>query len=188
MENNSDQMKKCSRCKITKPINCFYVSNKPEIKIKRKSRCIRCQKETSKPKTYSYIIEKRCKRCGKLKASNNFYPSDYMKNRLSSNCKSCSQIEKYSNRTSQREYMIKMRYGITQKEYDGILLKQNGVCAICERTNKLPKPLYIDHNHTTGKIRGLLCATCNSGIGSFEDNILLLSKAITYLEANNEVF
>jgi hypothetical protein len=72
-------------------------------------------------------------------------------------------------------------YGITQEEYNSMVLIQNGVCAIC----KLPpskKRLSIDHNHETGKIRGLLCSRCNLAIGGFRDSAQLLREAANYIE------
>lgn len=61
-----------------------------------------------------------------------------------------------------RRYQLKSLYGITLEEYDRLLAKQNGVCAVCLRApyGKY-KWLYVDHDHSTGKIRGLLCLRCN---------------------------
>ena len=68
------------------------------------------------------------------------------------------------------------------KEYDNMLLEQNGVCAICENENPPNSgSLAVDHNHTTGEVRGLLCIMCNRGLGNFYDNIQNLSCAIQYL-------
>ena len=82
-----------------------------------------------------------------------------------------------------RERKLKSRYGITIEEYNRLLKKQRGRCAICklsedEHTNSLA----VDHCHSTGNIRGLLCARCNTGIGMLKDNIEVLKSAITYLE------
>lgn len=70
------------------------------------------------------------------------------------------------------------RYGITFKQKDEILRRQNGLCAICKR--KLAK--CIDHDHATGRIRGILCNRCNLGLGFFEDNSDMLELAIKYLK------
>jgi len=78
-------------------------------------------------------------------------------------------------------------YGITSIEYNKILKKQNGVCAICGKSESLKiknttkRRLTIDHEHKTGKIRGLLCTKCNLGIGNFLDDINIMEKAIKYL-------
>lgn len=83
---------------------------------------------------------------------------------------------------------LKMNYKIGQTEYNEMLIKQNYTCFIC----KLPetklnvkgqiKPLSVDHCHKTGKVRGLLCTTCNTSLGGFKDNIELLENAIIYLK------
>ena len=72
-------------------------------------------------------------------------------------------------------------YGITLREYNNMLVKQNGVCAICEQS--CTKELAVDHDHCTGKVRGLLCKNCNLGLGHFLDNTSYLNSAIKYLEA-----
>ena len=60
-----------------------------------------------------------------------------------------------------------------------------GKCEICNQTIT-ESTCHIDHCHKTNKVRGLLCNTCNKGLGLFKDNIAALSKAILYLEKNNE--
>jgi hypothetical protein len=79
-------------------------------------------------------------------------------------------------------------YGITIEQYNEILVKQEGLCAICDSTfnringkTKKLEPLSVDHCHATGRIRGLLCFKCNIGLGYFQDNPILLIKAIEYL-------
>ena len=76
---------------------------------------------------------------------------------------------------------------LSEDKYEDLFLKQKGVCAICSKTNtpnrsngKLQK-LSVDHNHTTGEVRGLLCRECNMGLGKFKDSVYLLGKAIEYL-------
>ena len=63
-----------------------------------------------------------------------------------------------------------------------MLIDQNNSCAICNRhVNVLPKNLDVDHDHITGKVRGLLCGKCNMGLGYFQDNINIMDKAIQYI-------
>lgn len=83
---------------------------------------------------------------------------------------------------------ISKQYGISKAEYQTILSKQNGACAICKsgetsicnRSNKIRR-LTVDHCHTTGKIRGILCSRCNRALGFFKDDIENLHSAIKYL-------
>jgi hypothetical protein len=78
-----------------------------------------------------------------------------------------------------RRWHLKYLYGITLEAYDEMLEKQKNSCAICrEITNE---PLYIDHCHNSGKIRGLLCNKCNLGVGHFKDNPELMIRASQYI-------
>lgn len=76
------------------------------------------------------------------------------------------------------------RRKITQEEYDFMYAKQKGCCAICGKheSNVLRNRLNIDHCHSTGKIRGLLCHHCNAALGHLEDSIDNLTTAISYLK------
>ena len=78
---------------------------------------------------------------------------------------------------------IKCKFGITPDVYDELLAKQNCKCAICgtETTGSKNGFFSIDHCHTTGKIRGLLCNACNKGLGFFKDNVAILQQASKYL-------
>lgn len=86
--------------------------------------------------------------------------------------------------------LIKL-YGVTLEWYRNKLSEQNGVCAICKcpelaviRGKTISMP--VDHCHTTGKARGLLCTKCNRALGLFRDNVDVLKSAIQYLDANSE--
>lgn len=81
------------------------------------------------------------------------------------------------------ERHMKRAYGIDFEGYSYLIEKHNGVCAICRKSppNHYKKRLCIDHCHTTGKIRGLLCDDCNTAIGLLQDSTELMSNAIHYL-------
>ena len=92
-------------------------------------------------------------------------------------------------------YTLKRDYGISLEAYTEMLIKQQGLCAICgtatgsERSNNNGrKVLGVDHNHTTGAVRGLLCARCNAGLGNFQENIEWLRKAVDYLESYSKEY
>lgn len=77
-------------------------------------------------------------------------------------------------------------YGISLIQYENTLESQNGKCAICDKDQKnLKKKLYVDHDHETGEVRGLLCDRCNRGLGYFKENKSFLLRAIKYLEKTN---
>lgn len=80
----------------------------------------------------------------------------------------------------------KRKFGIEHLEYAELYKNQNGVCAVCKNpetaTRKgVLKSLAVDHDHKTGKIRGLLCSDCNTGIGKLKDSVEVLQSAIRYL-------
>lgn len=88
-------------------------------------------------------------------------------------------------RDTRRRSRLKRRFGITPEQYDAMLASQGGGCAICGR-----KPggrrLAIDHDHTAGGVRALLCHPCNSAIGLFGESTEWLAKAIDYLRRHKE--
>lgn len=92
--------------------------------------------------------------------------------------------ERDNNRS--REYYFRKRleeFGMTLEEYESILHWQNGKCAICRGDQKTKNVVRfcLDHNHKTGEFRGLVCANCNSGLGMFNDNPVILRFAHSYL-------
>lgn len=95
-------------------------------------------------------------------------------------------------KVQRRNRELQKKYGISFDIYIEMLKKQHGVCAICNRPEtKLDKggnirPLCVDHCHTSGKVRGLLCASCNLALGNLEDNVDYFLNAISYLKEHNE--
>ena len=93
-----------------------------------------------------------------------------------------------------RDQVYKRRFGISLDDYNALLEKQNGVCAICKNTETETgnggdiKRLSVDHCHTTGIVRGLLCASCNNLLFRAKDNTVLLRTAAVYLEVANTGF
>jgi hypothetical protein len=76
------------------------------------------------------------------------------------------------------------RYGMTLEDYDARLAAQGGRCAICgalEPGSNRSDKFFVDHDHATGAVRGLLCSHCNRGLGGFRDDLTLLDKARAYL-------
>ena len=81
-----------------------------------------------------------------------------------------------------RASKLKRLFGITQAYYDELLQYQKGKCKVCGK--KMHKPV-VDHSHTSGKVRSLLCSNCNVGIGMFQEDTSILREAIAYLEGYN---
>lgn len=99
--------------------------------------------------------------------------------------KICS-VDNCSNRNQakglcQRHYFVMWKYGVSPNDYERMLENQLGLCAICNKKCTSGKDLAVDHDHETGIVRGLLCQSCNWGIGNFSDDIKIISNAIAYL-------
>jgi len=77
----------------------------------------------------------------------------------------------------------KHKYGLSENEFNEMLLNQGGMCAICGFNKNFPA---VDHNHVTGRVRGLLCGACNKGIGHLKEDVLVMEKAIKYLNFHKE--
>lgn len=79
-------------------------------------------------------------------------------------------------------WILKKKYGIGEEEYNHLLMSQSGRCAICQReASDFKRKLAVDHNHTTGKVRGLLCVKCNRGLGCFDEIPTRFDSAKAYL-------
>jgi hypothetical protein len=84
---------------------------------------------------------------------------------------------------NQKVYLLKKLYGLSQKDFDKLVALQDGRCAICKR---VCDNFVVDHDHTTGKVRGLLCKNCNGLLGFSGDNEQVLASAIKYLNQIKE--
>ena len=84
-----------------------------------------------------------------------------------------------------RRNHLKRLYGISPEQYDMLIKAQHGVCAVCFTPTK--GKLFVDHDHTTNKVRGLLCQNCNFILGLCDDSTLILHEAINYLTRYREV-
>lgn len=83
---------------------------------------------------------------------------------------------------------LKKVYGISIEQYHAMLKDQKYCCAICKKTAEEEiRSLNVDHCHTTGKVRGLLCSSCNKALGSFKDSKDILNSAIVYLDNPTKV-
>lgn len=135
---------------------------------------------------------KICNTCKKEQHIENFgkYKSrdKVLRRNKCNKCRSKDQQKRYHNNPdikeqalkNSRKSHLKIKYNMTVEEYNVLYNNQKGKCFICNKTMK--GSLNIDHCHTTGKIRGLLCWSCNIGLGKFKDNKNYLQKAIEYLE------
>jgi len=133
-----------------------------------------------------------CTVCNESRSEESFSRRKDRPKGYTSRCKECDRKD-WSKRKKpelQRAYKLQTNYGLSLEDYQSLLDKQGGLCAICKQTETSksnvgkPKNLAVDHCHTTGKVRGLLCHHCNTGIGKFMDKVDLLESAIKYLKEN----
>ncbi len=140
---------------------------------------------TTDPRVLQEPTEKVCSECGDCKSVSEFYKNKRHADgrpRHASVCKLC-----YAK--VQRRYYLVSKYGITIDDYMEMLASQDFGCAICEVKENAygqvsGRAFAVDHNHETGKVRGLLCQTCNRMLGLAGDSVERLKKSLDYLEAH----
>ena len=131
-------------------------------------------------------MSKVCKVCRIEKNISDFYTGR-------NDCKDCrnsaarririDEPERYARyKKRANEYRKESRYGITQEDFNNMLVEQNNVCKICSNEFKSTKDTHIDHCHKSDIVRGLLCNNCNMSLGQFNDNIDIMDNAIKYLQ------
>lgn len=147
---------------------------------------------------------KVCSDCKMAKPLSAFYKSVGKREGVQSVCKDCHDLRskawgktpkgKAINKAAHRRNHIKRKFGIPESEYETIMFDlwndQKGCCAICgtlgtsygKQTKEDPTTLHLDHNHTNGQLRSLLCFPCNNAIGLLQDSPELCSKASDYLQ------
>jgi hypothetical protein len=120
---------------------------------------------------------KRCSRCKEEKSRTSFNRNAQSGDGLQFYCRLCSAIAK-------RERDLRVRYGISSDDYTRMLAVQGGGCAICGQRCATGMRLAVDHDHSSGKTRGLLCAACNLALGKMQDRQEWLRSAAQYLDAH----
>lgn len=126
-----------------------------------------------------------CTPCSALKSVEDFSPKGIR-------CRSCEKAKRDrfwstrdpdERRRKQRSYDLTRKYGIASEEYEEMYSAQNGQCAICgTHADESIRGLFVDHDHSSGKVRGLLCIRCNGLLGYCDDTETVLIKAIEYLQ------
>lgn len=178
--------KKCSRCNNSKSISGFYKDKKKYDGFC--NICKICDSEVKQRAVLTKIAQKYnvdinifathkiCRICQIAKPIEEF-PLFNKKLQISMRKKIATCYKCYRLKQGQAEK--KYQYGITPECHTQMINNQKNRCLICE--NECSK-LYVDHNHNTGKVRGLLCRPCNSLLGFAKDNQTILQKAIDYLK------
>lgn len=129
------------------------------------------------------MITKVCSSCNIEKTLDNFYKNNKGLYNRSQKCNICSRKVAQDYRKSNHNLVYAQKYKTTEDKIKEVLDKKH--CEICGAISKEKRRHAIDHCHTTGKVRGLLCDTCNKGLGQFKDDISMLENAIKYLRRHN---
>ncbi|MFF5173553.1 endonuclease VII domain-containing protein [Micromonospora sp. NPDC000089] len=190
-----DGRRRCRDCDEWKPLDEFCMnSRRPDG---RGSYCKTCFNLRSKASYAKRLRTKhgrevrelpavpnghrRCPACGETKALDDFPRNRSGRGGYGRYCKPChnekGKESKLRLHGGSREYHLRRRYGVGEKEFQELLAEQGGVCAICGAED----PQHLDHDHRTGWVRGILCFNCNGGLGQFRDSPTRLAEAITYL-------
>ena len=182
--------RQCSRCKIFRPWSEFN-KNKHGTGG-HQSWCRDCFREHhGRQKKKEYLITdsgRECSECGQFKLWSEFHKRRDLSAGHASQCKSCrkERTERDTENGSIRNRELRRKYGIGLDEYNELAKGQGNCCAICGTKDKgtaRGKTRYwsVDHDHATGKLRGLLCQQCNALLGMAKDEIAILERAIEYL-------
>jgi hypothetical protein len=163
-------MKSCAKCKESKPVESF--SKDKQKTDGRDNYCRPCRAEIQR----TWRDRDREHYRARARISN-------MNNKEKVNARQRAAYAKNPERW--RDYNLKAHYGISAAEYDAMFEAQQGRCAICRKTSK--RKLDVDHDHSTGKVRALLCWQHNTGLGSFNEDPDLLRRAIEYVEYHRSI-
>lgn len=175
----------CTKCKIDKESTSFLKNKNNPLRGGLQSWCRDCSSQNLRERKGNPPIKggsKECSSCRLEKDISFFYSDKNTKDGLKRECKECS-----TRKIDNTHY--KQKYNISIDKYEEMSLKRDHKCDICETNipgNRI-KRLCVDHCHTTGNIRGLLCEGCNLGLGKFKDSPDLLRRAAEYLEDKKEV-
>lgn len=175
------ETKFCTQCNTYQPLSNFH--KQARAKDGLQYRCKDCDKAFHRAR-YLKDKEKITEQTRKWKAENKDRAiqkgNEWRKNNV-------EKVKEY-----QRTSNLRKNFGIGIEEYETLLSEQNGVCAICaqfetfiHKATGKPARLAVDHCHTSGNVRKLLCKACNNGLGLFRDNPELLIKAADYLKEHN---
>jgi hypothetical protein len=165
-------MKKCKRCGALKPLDDFYRS--PGMRDGHRGDCKACNLE-AKRRRYLADPAAAKARVKRWQQENSERLNAYRRTR---------RVEPEVKRR-ERAGHLKRKYGLTIEQYDAMLAAQGGGCFICGRPPRDDISLHVDHDHSTGAVRGILCFCCNNALADFQEDPVLLGKAVTYLAAHD---
>ncbi|RII18757.1 Recombination endonuclease VII [Streptomyces sp. YIM 130001] len=175
--------KKCSACQQVLPVGAFAKNksrpdglqvNCRECAAEYYRRRQEAQGKTVRVKVYVPEGHKRCPQCEQTKPHSEWERNKSSSDGWASYCRSCRAERN-------RVAYFQRKYGLKPEELEALLAEQHGVCCIC-----LSAPAeHVDHDHETGRVRGMLCFSCNAALGQFKDRPDAIRRAAAYLEGNS---
>jgi hypothetical protein len=161
-------MKRCNKCHELKPLDEFY--RLATMRDGHRNDCKACNL-AAKAARYRANPDSARERTRRWQLEN---PERYAE-------KQASYRRSGAKKVADRRSHLKRKYGLSLEQYEAILAQQGGGCGICGRPPSGRISLHVDHDHRSGRIRGLLCFVCNSSLGEFDDPDLL-QAALRYVE------
>lgn len=174
-----DGRKRCARCKKLKLVSDFYRNRSRKDGLQHT--CKQCRKAFKagyyrNVETQRQVVagKKVCRTCGEMKPLDEYLRQPTNRDGRRSDCKACSIARR-------REYELRRRYGLTNLAWEAMFEGQGRACAIC-RDGSESMGWNVDHDHKSGKVRGILCGRCNTALGLLRDSPDLCIDAAMYLE------
>ena len=147
-------------------------------------KCTKCEQDKELTEFYTHIKfgpRPECKVCSKARNAENWKKN---KVKIDKKAREWQAVNKNRLATYTRKQTLKRKYGLTIEAYEQMLIAQNNKCAICEEGSD--KTFAVDHNHTTGKVRALLCGPCNVALGLLREDLKIVESVKKYLLEHNQ--
>lgn len=183
------ETKTCSVCGETKPLNRFMRGPRYQLGVSRQCKACRCEWQRKHDAELAVrakitVPSKVCVRCKEEKPIAQFTKNLRYKDGYGTRCKQCrkeAETRPYGSverRTKDFDNYLWSLYRLTSNDFEALLEQQQGKCAVCGEVMSKPR---VDHCHQSGRVRGLVCNTCNTGLGHIERRGFV-EKALAYLE------
>ena len=177
---SEEREKRCSRCEESKPRAAFAGNRSARDGLQ--AYCRECwaayhqERQLAKGRNVRPRVEtpeghKFCRSCGEIKPHDEWHRNATASDGLSTSCTTCRAAKG-------RAGHLKRQYGMTEAEWDEMIASQMGLCVICLKA----PAVHVDHCHSTGRVRGVLCFNCNSAIGTWGDDPDAARRVAAYLE------
>lgn len=173
-------MRLCKKCNTTKPLDSFWKNSKGRSGLDW--HCVDCRKKSA-------AQHRDRQRRGEIDHSVGRPPRPVPEGtRWCSGCQSGVPIDSFTGRERtckdcKYHSHLMRKYGLAREEYEYLKKKQGKLCAICRRRDHR----YVDHDHKTGEVRGLLCQPCNTALGAFYEDPEVFHRALEYMTSNSQI-